>query len=173
MITGFVCAALWFAIFAAGQVVVLRSVASGRPQATNRLLLGCLAAAIVSVVLIVGLSQPSVWTHGDAIMGCLWAVLTFGCLLVLYMPFYYTIASSLSVRTIVLLSEIEGEGMTVAAVRELFMSPELIGHRLNTMSANGFLKAADQTSFVVTRKGRAFATVFNDLNQLWRMGPGG
>jgi hypothetical protein len=173
MIAGFVCGVLCFAIFAAGQVVVLRSVARGRPQATNRLLLGCMATAIVGVVPIVSLSRPSIWTHGGAIMGCLWAALTFGCLLVLYMPFYYTIASSLSVRTVVFLSSTAGEGTAAAAVRERFISQELIRHRLNTMSANGFLKPVNQGGFIVTRKGRAFATFFNGLNQLWRMGPGG
>jgi hypothetical protein len=173
MIAGVLCGALWFVVFVLGQLFVLRLSDVGRPQATNRILVCCLLGSACNVAFIVWLFPSSLWTHGGALMGFLWSFLTLVCLFVLYMPFYYTIASSLSVRTMVLLGSAIDGSMTAADVSGRFISPALIEHRLEIMRANGFLVWADHRKFVVTRKGRRLAITFGRLKRLWRMDAGG
>jgi Mn-dependent DtxR family transcriptional regulator len=89
------------------------------------------------------------------------------------MPFYYTVASSLSVRTLVLLAAEPGGRLPIDEVRERFVSRALVGQRLEIMKTNGFLAATEDGGFVLTSKGRALATVFGQLTRFWRMDAGG
>jgi hypothetical protein len=173
MIAGLIGGALWFAAFLVGQFVVIRRCpALARPGATNRVLAGCLFGLAISVFLTCHLLEGPV-THGGTAMGLLWGVLTLICLFVLYMPFYYTMASSLSVRTLVLLAAQPDGRLPTAEVCERFVSRALIGHRLEVMRANGFLAETAQGGFTLTPKGRSLAGIFARLKRFWRMEAGG
>jgi hypothetical protein len=81
-------------------------------------------------------------------------VLTLICLFIIYMPLYYTIASSLSVRTLVLLaSQLDGRPAT-ARVCARFISCALVPHRLQIMRTNGFLAETARGRFTQALKGR-------------------
>jgi hypothetical protein len=127
----------------------------------------------ISVFLTCHLLAEGPVTHGGTVMGLLWGVLTLIGLFVLYMPFYYTIASSLSVRTLVLLAAQPNGRLPTAEVCERFVSRALIGHRLEIMRANGFLAATAQGAFSLTPKGRNLAGIFARIKRFWRMEAGG
>jgi hypothetical protein len=174
MIAGLISGLVWFAIFLFGQLIVMGQCdALVRPRATNLIFVGCVAGLAISVVLICQFLEDSVVTHGGGSLAVLWGLLTLVCLFVLYMPFYYTVASSLSVRTLVLLAAEPGGRLPIDEVRERFVSPALVGRRLEIMKTNGFLAATEDGGFVLTSKGRALATVFGQLKRFWGMDAGG
>jgi hypothetical protein len=174
MIAGLICGLFWFCAFLAGQLTVQRLCAAlARPRATNQVLLGCLAGLAISVFLVCHLLPSAPLTRGGALIGLLWGVLTLACLFVLYMPFYYTVASSLSVRTLVMLASQHSGSMPIVDVRERFVSRALIGYRLEVMCANGFLKQTDRENFALTIKGKRLARTFGGLKRFWRMDAGG
>ena len=105
MIAGLMAGAFWFVAFLGGQFVVLRHAdVLARPRATNFVFAGCFAGLVISVLLACRIAEPGDLTRGGAWLGLIWGTLTLFCLFILYMPFYYTIAASLSVRTLVLLA---------------------------------------------------------------------
>jgi hypothetical protein len=174
MIAGLIGGLAWFAIFLFGQFMVMRQCdAPLRPRATNFVFMGCIAGLAISVILICQFLEDGVVTHGGSSMAVLWGLLTLVCLFILYMPFYYTVASSLSVRTLILLAGEPGGRLPIDEVRERFVSRALVGQRLKIMKTNGFLAPNDDGGFVLTSKGRAFATVFGQLKRFWRMDAGG
>jgi hypothetical protein len=174
MIAGLICGACWFAAFLAGQLVVIhRCRAEARAGATNLVLVGCFVGLAISAFLMCHLLADGLLTHGGAVMGLLWGILTLVCLFVLYMPFYYTIASSLSVRTLVLLASQPDGRLPTAQVCERFISRALVGHRLDIMRVNGFLAETARGSFTLTAKGRRLAGIFARLKRSWRMQAGG
>jgi hypothetical protein len=174
MIAGLIGGLVWFAIFLCGQFIVMRQCeARVRPSATNLVLVGCVVGLAISVILTCQFCPDKVLTHGGSVLAILWGLLTLGCLFILYMPFYYTVASSLSVRTLVLLSTMPGGCLPIDEVRERFVSHALVGQRLEIMRANGFLAATDGGGFVLTAKGRLLSTLFGQLKRFWRMDAGG
>jgi hypothetical protein len=174
MIAGLIGGLVWFAIFLFGQLLVMRQCdALVRPRATNLVFVGCVAGLTISVVLACRFLEDSIVTHGGTLLALLWGLLTLVCLLILYMPFYYTVASSLSVRTLVLLAAEPGGRLSIDEVRERFVSSALVGQRLEIMETNGFLAATEDGGFVLTSKGRVLATVFGQLKRFWRMDAGG
>jgi hypothetical protein len=105
-------------------------------------------------------------------MAVIYGILVYVGLFVLYMPFYYTVVASLSVRTMVMVYGRPGARMPVAKLREEFVSKRLVGQRLATMTTNGFLVPRGD-AYGLTRKGRVTAAMFSWLKKLWRLGAGG
>ena len=174
MIVGLIAGLFWFAAFLVGQLVVLRyAPVLVRPRATNLVLAGCLVGTAVSALLVCLLARPSDLTHGGGGIGMIWGELTLISLFVLYMPFYYTVAASLSIRTLVLLASTLDGRKPIVAVREQFVSRALVGQRLEIMRANGFLTGSRDGSFTLTLKGRLLARIFAALKRFWRMDAGG
>jgi hypothetical protein len=174
MIAGLICGAFWFAAFLVGQLVVIhRCSALARPGTTNLVLAGCFVGLAVSVFLTCHLLADHLLTHGGTVMGLLWGVLTLICLFILYMPFYYTIASSLSVRTLVLLASQPDGRLPTVRVCERFISRALVGQRLEIMRTNGFLAETARGAFTLTPKGRRLAGIFAKVKRFWRMEAGG
>jgi hypothetical protein len=91
---------------------------------------------------------------------------------VLYMPFYYTVVASLSVRTMVMLHRRPGARMPIAELREEFVSRRLVGQRLATMATNRFLIPRGD-AYALSPKGRFTAAMFSRIKKLWRLGAGG
>jgi hypothetical protein len=173
MIAGLIGGIFWFATFLVGHSIVVRSfAATARSSATNLVFAGCLVGLAVTVFLTCHLLTNPL-THGGWVMGLLWGSLTLICLFILYMPFYYTVASSLSVRTLVLLASQADGSLPTAEVCARFISRGLVGRRLEIMRTNGFLAEAQSGGYVLTRKGRRLAQVFVGLKRFWRMEAGG
>jgi hypothetical protein len=153
--------ALWFLVF-----VGLRS---GRDNAQwlVRSYAASFAATLASVVAL------SIW--GDfgqmLLLSMLVAALTSACLFVLYVPAVYTILTSLSVATLVLLRR-SGGRMPEASLYDRFASRRLMQQRLCVLLGAGHL-ASDARSFSLTPRGRAVARAFAFVKRLWRLGPGG
>jgi hypothetical protein len=128
--------------------------------------------AVVSV-LILSANRPEddvlVWrTVIDGIV----ALVTMGCLFILYVPFYFVIATSLSVQTLNLMNGLPGGAIAIDHLRDIFASRRIIEGRVRTMVSNGYL-AEDDGTFRLTGKGRRVAGIFNLVKRLWRLGAGG
>jgi hypothetical protein len=158
--------ALWFAVFVAIHVFGLRS---GRDNAKWLVHSygACLTAMLASVVAL------SMW--GDSgrvlLLSVVVAALTSACLFVLYVPAVYTILTSLSVATLVLLRR-SGDRIPEASLYGEFASRQLLQQRLRVLLGAGHL-VRDGCGFSLTSRGRAVARAFASVKRLWRLGPGG
>jgi hypothetical protein len=146
--------ALWFLVFVGIHVFGLRS---GRDNAQwlVRSYAACSAAMLASVVAL------SMWDDCGQmlLLSMLVAALTSACLFVLYVPAVYTVLTSLSVATLVLLRR-SGGRMPEASLYDRFASRR--GHLVS-----------DARGFSLTPRGRAVARAFALVKRLWRLGPGG
>lgn len=173
MILGLIAGAVWFVVFLAANVVILRVVdRSFRPRANQWMFLVGLAGVSASVPLLIATAHDSVLTQGNLAAATLCALLVYGSLFVLYMPFYYVVAASLSVKTIVLLGRASGGALPVSALQEEVVGRRVVGRRLATMTENGFLSATPR-GYALTAKGQRIATVFDTIKRIWKLGPGG
>ena len=173
MILGLIAGAVWFVLFLVGHVIILRVVAkAARPRANQFIFLAGLLAIAVTVPLLVASAAGTVLAQGNPAIAILCGALVYASLFVLYMPFYYVVAASLSVRTVVLLGRARDGALPLSDLRDEFVSRRLIGQRLETMAKNGFL-AATPRGYQLTVKGRYVAKVFDTLKSVWKLEPGG
>jgi hypothetical protein len=174
MILGLLAGLLWFVFFFAAHLVVIRWARSeSKARINQRLFLAGLAGIAVNLVPATAVLQESPFAHGGLIMAVLWGILSYAGLFVLYMPFYYTVVASHSVRTMVTLHRRPGRGASIAELREEFASRPFVGQRLATMAGNGFLLAQGDDVYALTPKGRRTAAAFLWLKRFWRLGAGG
>src|ERR1017187_2462670 len=98
MLQGIISGALWFLIFLAIHVLWFHLVTVERCAKLILNILGwCFVGHLGTVLLLnSGLHPPS-----QIILRMCYGSLVMGCLFILYMPFYYTIATSLSVQTLI------------------------------------------------------------------------
>jgi hypothetical protein len=173
MILGILAGLLWFALFFAAHLAVIRwARIETRARLNQRLFLAGLAGIPISLVPAVAVAQGSVLARGGEAMAILCGALGYIGLFVLYMPFYYTVVASLSVRTMIMLRRRPYARMPIAELREEFVSRRLVGQRLATMAANGLL-APHGDAYVLTPKGRSIATIFSWVKRFWKLGTGG
>src|SRR5262245_65892957 len=99
------------------------------------------------------------------------AVLTSACLFVLYVPAVYTILTSLSVATLILLRR-TGARMPETSLYDRFATRGIIQQRLCVLVGAGYL-AEDACRFSLTSRGRALARAFSFIKRLWCLGSGG
>jgi hypothetical protein len=109
---------------------------------------------------------------GQIVFRICYGLLVMGCSFVLYMPFYYTIAASLSVQTLIVIESAPAKQTTIDDLCERFASQEIVRGRLNVMVANGYLTVKNGM-YRVAPKGRLVAKVFGSLKKLWKLGSGG
>lgn len=105
-------------------------------------------------------------------LGIVYGILVMVCLFILYMPFYYTIATSLSVQSLIFLETNSKRSLTVDDLREHFASREIVAGRLAVMALNGYLREESGRYFIAP-KGHRIAVFFSYLKDLWKLGPGG
>jgi hypothetical protein len=98
-------------------------------------------------------------------------VLTMASLFVLYMPFYYTIATSLSVQSMIMVLKAGGK-MPLQRLSDAFASRELIDGRLQTMRQSGYLVSLGD-AFATTVRGDRMVSVFVLVKRIWKLGSGG
>jgi hypothetical protein len=173
MIIGLLAGLLWFVLFFAAHLAAIRwAVSESKARINQRLLIAGLAGITITLWPTAAALGPSLLAHGGLIMGTLWGILTYVGLFILYMPFYYTVVASLSVRTMVMLHRRPDARMLMAELREEFVSRRLVGQRLATMAANGFLVRRGG-AYALSPKGRSIATVFLCVKRFWKLGAGG
>ncbi len=173
MIVGWLAGSLWFVLFLAANVAVVHWAPPERKARINqRLFHAGLAGTAISLWPAAVMLRGTLLGHGGVAMAILWGVLAYVGLFVLYMPFYYTVMASLSVRTMVMLHRRPGDCIPIADLREYFVSRALVGQRLVTMATNGFLQPCNN-DYALSPKGRRTAAAFAWLKRFWRLGAGG
>jgi hypothetical protein len=159
-------AAGWFAIFVMLHIALL---SRGQHHA-GAMLRAYGSAALGLVITAAGLTSLVMGTPSLAVAlanGCF----AFACLFVLYVPSFYTLTTSLSVATLILLLKSGGQ-LNEAELYERFAGRDLAAGRLATLHDSGYIKlAGDQCR--VTRRGRSVARFFVAIKALLRLGPGG
>lgn len=171
MLLGTISGAFWFAVFVVGHVWLFHArPVSNRFKAIARIF----AAALAGHGLAIAVSATWAW---PALGGRPWTSLFTGsivmaCLFVTYMPFFFTIGTSLSVQTMILIDRSATGSLPVSELREVFASRQLVRGRLETMVANGYL-VHEGDRYRASPKGRMVAGVFGLLKNAWRLGAGG
>jgi hypothetical protein len=172
MAAGIIAGSVWFALFLLGNAMILRL---APPAATARANQWVFIAGLVGIPVSLALTaivQAPPLPPEELAAAALCGVLLFGGLFVLYMPFYYVVMTSLSVRMAVLLSRQPGGALPLQALQDRFASRQLVGQRLQTMVDNGFLRPTPQ-GYALTDKGRAIAQLFDFFKRFWNLGSGG
>jgi hypothetical protein len=173
MILGLLAGLLWFTLFLAAHLATVHwARAERKAKIGQRLFLAGLAGIAISLWPALAILQDSLLGHGGLPMAVLCGFLGYVGLFVIYMPFYYTVVASHSVRTMVMLHRRAGGRVPIAELRDEFASRPFVAHRLTTMTANGFL-AARGGAYALTPKGRRTAAAFSWLKRFWRVGAGG
>jgi hypothetical protein len=173
MIVGLMAGALWFALFFATHLAVIRwAPFASKARINQRLFLAGLAGVAISLWPVAPVAQGSALAQCGLVMGIVCGILSYVGLFVLYMPFYYTVVASLSVRTMVMLHRRPDARMPITELREEFVSSRLVGQRLATMAANGFLVPRGD-AYTLSPKGRSTAMIFSGFKKFWRLGAGG
>lgn len=127
----------------------------------------CLMLLLISLLIFV----PSVAGGWGMLLALTFGGLAFACGFVLYAPFLYTVRTSLSVQSLVVLLEHGGQLRRPLLVGR-FTSEDLVRRRLVALTESGYLTVQDGR-FVPTRRGKAVATIFAAIKACWRLGPGG
>lgn len=159
---GALTGASWMALFAIGHLSALR--VTGRGAAP--LIASFAAAATGCVVTVVGTLADT-----PQVLGLSFAVLTFTCLLILYVPAVYVIQTSVSVDTIVELARRHG----VTPTEDLygrFAGRAAAERRLATLCSNGYA-LMDGLTYRITPRGRSIAKISRAVKRFWRLGSGG
>jgi hypothetical protein len=173
MILGLPAGLLWFALFFAAHLAVIRWARSqSKARINQRVFLAGLAGIAISLWPASAVLHGFALARGGWIMAVICGILVYVGLFVLYMPFYYTVVASLSIRTMVMVHGRPGTRMPVAELREEFVSKRLVAQRLATMATNGFLINRGD-GYALSPKGRLTATVFSWIKRLWKLGAGG
>ena len=165
---GVLLGAGWFLIHLATQIAMFHLVDLRQRLRAIVALLG--ASMVGALFTITGLAHTG-WLV-DATLAALTSLLTMMCLWVLYMPFYFVIAASLSVRTLIMLASSEDGTLTLEQLETCFASAAVLKDRLAMMEAYRNV-AARGPVFTVTPKGRTIAAAFSGLKRIWELGAGG
>jgi hypothetical protein len=159
-------AAAWFLLFFFAHVGGLRAgFENARWLLTSYA--ACFLGTLVTAILL------TAWHHGveAVILAATMATLTSACLFALYVPALYTVLTSLSVQTMMLLRR-RGDALPEAELYDRFTGRKIMEQRLATLLASGYV-ATDGSSYRLTPRGRAIAKCFRTVKVLWNLGPGG
>jgi len=158
-------AAAWFLVFLFVHIGGLRA---GFENARWLLIsyAACFLGTLVTAIL-------TAWHHGvqAVVLAAMMAALTSTCLFALYVPALYTVLTSLSVQTMMLLRR-RGGALPEAELYDRFASRKIMEQRLATLLGSGYI-ATDGPSYRLTPHGRAIAKFFRRIKILWNLGPGG
>lgn len=169
MLQGIVSGAIWFFLFLVVHVLWFHMAYVERCARLIMIAFACCLAGDAGTILAADFGVLSI---DQVVLRVIYGTLVMGCLFIVYMPFYYTISTSLSVQTLICLEETQGRVLSVDELRQRFASTTIVAGRLNVMVANGYLTER-AGKYSVTPKGRAIARFFGYLKEVWRLGPGG
>jgi predicted transcriptional regulator len=88
------------------------------------------------------------------------------------MPFYYIISSSVSIQTLILLSDKNSQTCSISELKDTFASPKIVSYKLKSMENSGVLLNHGE-AYKTTSKGKLIAKSFGFIKRLWNLGPGG
>jgi hypothetical protein len=158
--------ALWFLAFVCVHVLGFRY---GRRNA--QWLVGsyitCFAATLLNVL------AMSLWRDGGQTLALsvMIAALSSACLFVMYTPAVFTVLTSLSVATLILLLRSGGQ-IPETSLYSRFATHTILRQRFSVIVRSGYV-IEDARSFRLTPRGRLIARAFAAIKELWRLGPGG
>jgi hypothetical protein len=159
-------AAAWFLVFFFAHIGGVRA---GFENARWLLIsyAACLLGTLVTAIAV------TAWHHDmqAVILAAMMAALTSACLFALYVPALYTVLTSLSVQTMMLLRR-RGGALPEAELYNRFASCKIMEQRLATLLRSGYV-THDGPSYRLTPRGRAIAKLFRPIKILWNLGPGG
>jgi len=163
---GLAAAAAWFLVFFFAHVGGLRAGFENARWLLTSYAASFLGALVTTILL-------TAWHHGvqAVILAATMATLTSACLFALYVPALYTVLTSLSVQTMMLLRH-RGGALSEAELYDRFASRKIMEQRLATLLSSGYV-AHDGPSYRLTPRGRAIAKFFRPIKILWNLGPGG
>ena len=169
MTQGIISGAVWFALF-----LVVHAALFHRRHVENcfsliiRVYFVCVAGHAGTILFVSGRSCPV--DRAAAIF--FYGLLVMGCLFILYMPFFYNIVNSLSLQTLILLTESPTGTLPLTDLQERFAGEPIVRDRMDTMAVNGYLTERDG-SYCLTPGGRTTARFFGAAKDFWSMGAGG
>src|SRR5437773_3061192 len=165
MLQGIVSGASWSCIFLLVHVIWFHRV---HVQDCFASIVKILALCIGGHVGIVAALNWGLPVMNQILAGC-YGLLVMACSFILYMPFYYTIVTSLSVQTLVLLHASPRHSLSLSELHQRFASKRTIEERMRIMVHNGYLKEQDGR-YSATLKGHIVSRFFCALKELWRLG---
>jgi hypothetical protein len=163
---GLAAAAAWFLAFFFAHIGGLRAGFENARWLLMSYAICFLGTLLTTIVL-------TAWYQGmhTIILAATMAALTSGCLFALYVPALYTVLTSLSVQTMMLL-RCRGGALPEAELYDRFASRQMMEQRLATLLASGYV-VPEGASYRLTARGRAIAKFFRSIKILWNLGPGG
>lgn len=173
MIIGLAAGLAWFAIvFLIHFIVLWTAEPSARPRIGQMVFLFGFIGILLSLMILFEYFDRLPVSKSAIAFSALGGVLVYGALLTLYLPFYYSIVASLSLQTIILLSEQANGALPIMRLRQRFVSCQLVTQRLRTLARNGFV-VERKNGYSLTVKGRRVAETFLFFKTFWRLGAGG
>jgi hypothetical protein len=160
----FATAVAWFAAFVVAHVLGWRA---GHGHA-RWLLISYLVSIVGTLATAAGLMAA---TWPASVLVVVVALMTSACLFVVYVPAVYTVLTSLSVETIIMLRR-RGGVMSEDELFDRFAGRSILEDRLATLVASGYL-VREGGRFRLSLRGRALAKAFAFIKAFWRLGPGG
>ena len=175
MLAGLISASIWFGMFIVGHIAAFRLASvQRRSKLIIRLFATAIAGHLACVAVLDVITTGGLAGLGSSLLlSAICGVLLLLCLLVLYMPFYYTLNTSLSVETLAILGRSTVDRLPTQEMERRFTSLAFLQDRLATMQANGYLEKENRDLWILTPRGRRIATVMNTVNRLLSLGPGG
>ena len=168
MATGLAAGLLWFLLFFIGHLLTLRLTPEiTRAQLNNALFFVGLVGLSLTLCLAT-IMQLLALTLLALVAAIVCGTLLYCGLFALYMPFYYVVMTSLSVRTAIFLSRQTEGALTKQRLFNVFASSRLVDGRLRTMELNGFLRVTPK-GYTLTVKGRLTAWFMEKFNRLWKL----
>ena len=172
MLVGTISAVVWFTAFLAAQLAAYRAFGiRHRSKFIMRVFVLAMAGHLATVVWIwVFDGAPQ---HFRPVLSLACGVLLLMCLFILYMPFFYTLSTSLSVETLSILDSSPGRRLPYSEVTYRFTSEAFVLDRLETMRANGYFTVTDASCFRLTTRGERVARTFDKVKAALALGAGG
>jgi len=163
---GFLCGIFGFGIFLIAQIAIFRLCPEiKRSHVLVRGIAATLAASILTAAL------PQAPAYAVIVLRETFAIMTVGCLFVLYVPFFYTVHTSLSIESLILLKA-RGGCVPLTELMARFASLELFEARLRTMVESGYLIQSDE-QYTLTPRAQRMALIFGWVKSIWKLGSGG
>lgn len=162
MIAGSISGTVWFLIFLVFKIGIFHSYrVASKSGMIIKLFLSAIAGCFFSSLI-----------SGRSMVEILIGIIVTVSLFILYMPFYYTISSSISIQTLVLLSKKDDLTYPISGLKNTFASREIIDYKLTSMENSGLL-ISNGRAYKVSTKGKFIALLFGLIKRLWKLGSGG
>lgn len=175
MLAGVTSGVIWFMFFMIAHVAAFRVMPNqDRSKTILRILVLAFLGHCVSILSIRFLRDDwLILASSSATLSIVAGCLVIACLFVLYMPFYYTVDTSLSVETLAMLS-LKGAGrLPITEVKVRFTSDKFLLDRLETMCRNGYLLRTEDGTYMLLARGRKIASLMLKVKELLKLGAGG